>query len=1144
MILNLRKLCALVLLTMTIEGLVGGEVKIINPNLDGPTLPKEIVLPRKAPWKADKGCLRSPDYSKGGMSSFKIGNSDWADYDINFKLRCLDRHPKDQHFGFSVRKGVKVYTRGKRWIIHIPEKKIHASFGKPFTVPLPVGSDSSWTDFAISIKGAALTIKVDGETVASRDDIPEGTGLFSFYSFRNYLEIKDLSIRVYKTGNSEEKLRSPNIALNASFEKCTLGKLPDYWGIRHWGIDDPEIILNYVNWYKTFQTDDSTAWHGKRSMRLENNTDAPFKDSRIMWSCNFGTKVDSTYTMSAYMKADRPGVKVGLKASPYSQDRKLEKIVTLTKDWKRYEYTYKRTRNSLYTDMLYFALKNRGIVWIDAVQLEQGTKATPFQMANSDAHLTVHEGNVEKTLHDVPINKTPLLKEKPCLDGILNESLWRNVPSVKLKSVYGKEVKEKSSAKIFYTPEGIYIGIDADEANSDQIKCRKKDRDEYVWSDPSFEIFVDSKLTRGTYHHLAFNADGVQYDANFGNTIWNGDWQVKTARKTDNSGWTAEVFIPFSCMDIDFNNGPLWGFNLCRNNPQSSEISCWAPTYGRFHEPLRFGQLTISELIQKNFLAGVRNFSLKYAGKDKNELSAEVFNNTGHKINAVLACRVTPLSSGISRSFEKKISIPDGKTSNMVLGTVPGKTSDRFSVAIILQENSRKIETRTETISGVRVLHCIPQLDYCSREKEMPLRIRTELNPELLKKLTAVVTITNGKNVVYKEDVRLTGVTLEKKLSVGKWDDGNYTVVCRLLDGTTEIAKSESTFQKLPPSSHEVKLDRFRRITLVNGKPFFPLGIFWEGRPTPAIIELLSKGNVNTVHIYGSATNELLDAGQKYGVMFQLDVHARKGQCNDVIRKWKNHPAVLSWYTYDEAFTTKWGRTHLAEVQKTIADGQLVDPYRPVVMLENIYGMNYVMEKGLRFPGKIPILDYYAYPPLANVQLWNNYSKKILSLGEQDGRPGWAVPFMSGYGFHASRDMSPSELEYQVYICAINGIRGIIFWASYPKAPTTFSAITSLFGEMRQLVDPLISLENAPEIRCNAADIKFTVKRQGEYVYLITVNESKKPVQARFDVSTLGNVKNVQVLFENRTIPVTTNCLKDSYKGLQRHVYRFKTIIH
>ena len=378
-------------------------------------------------------------------------------------------------------------------------------------------------------------------------------------------------------------------------------------------------------------------------------------------------------------------------------------------------------------------------------------------------------------------------------------------------------------------------------------------------------------------------------------------------------------------------------------------------------------------------------------------------------------------------------------------------------------------------------------------------------------------------------------------MPVGEWALGDYKLVCRLLDDSGEIARSESSFQKLAPSAHEVKLDRFRRITLVNGKPFFPLGIFWEGRTTPAVVELLAKGNVNTIHFYGTPTDEILETGRKHGVMFQLDVHARKGKALETIGKWKHHPAILSWYTYDEAFTTEWGRKNLAGIRKTIADGQALDPYRPVVMLENIYGMNYLIDKGMDFPGKIPTLDYYAYPPSANVQLWDNYSKAILSFGKQDGRPAWAVPLMSGYAFHASRDMSPAELEYQVYICAINGIRGILFWASYPKAPGTFAKISSLFGEIQQLVEPLISLEQVPEVQCNSADVKFTLKKHNGAVYLITVNESKQAVQARFDLSALGNVKMAEVLFENRNIPVIQSRLQDKYKGLQRHVYLLKS---
>lgn len=1118
------------------------EVRILTPDLNGPGLPKEIVLSKpwgKAPWKADGGVLRSPDYSAGGMSGFEIGSRDWSDYEVGFKLRRLGTHPVDQHFGMSLRSGVTIYTRGGGWIINMRERKVHLAFGKPFP-ELQAGAEVPWTDFSISIKGSVLSVKVNGETVASRDDLPEGSGCFSFYTYRNTLELKDIFIRIYKSGVAQARSASPNIALNASFEECTLGKLPDYWGVRHWGIDDAGMILNHEAWLKTFGTDDTTAWHGKRSMRLENKTDVPVGDSRRMWSCNFGTKVGSTYTLSAYMKADRPGVKIGLSASPYSEDRKLEKIFTLTQDWVRYEYTYTRTRNALYTDMLYFTLQNKGVVWLDAVQLEPGEQATPFQLANADVRLTVHEGNVEKALYEVPVYQTPLHKETPGMDGLLNDPVWSKIPLLELKSVYGKEIREKATARIFHTTNGIYIGLDAQEADSGQIRCSKQKRDEYVWLDPSFEIFIDSKLTRGTYHHLVFNADGVQYDANLGNSAWSGHWQVNTARKKDHSGWTAEVFIPFGAMGIDFNNGDRWGFNICRNNPRFPEISSWAPTYGHFHEPLRFGQLVISEAVQKNYLAGIRNFLLKYAGGEQSELSAEAFNHTGHDLKAELVCIVRPSQGGNSLCFEKKICIPDGKTLPVILGMVPGKLADNFQVSVTLKEDSRLIVTSIETVSGGNILCAIPQFDYCTTETQMPVQVRSKLNPEYLQALTLETVVTRGQEELYRNSAKLAGGMLELQLPVGEWTPGDCELICRLIGDSGEIAKSESVFQKLAPSSHEVKLDRFRRITLINGKPFFPLGIFWEGSTTPEVIEFLAKGNVNTVHLIASPTEELLETGRKHGVMFQfqLDVHARKGKSQETISNWKHHPAILSWYTYDEAFTTEWGRKNLKEIVKTIADSQELDPYHPVVMLENIYGMNYLIEKGMDFPGKIPILDYYAYPPSSNVQSWDNYSKAILGFGEADGRPAWAVPFMSGYGFHASRDMSPAELEYQVYICAINGIRGILFWASYPKAPGTFAKLSSLFGEIRQLVEPLISLEQVPAIQCNSEKVRFTVKKHNGFLYLITVNESKEALQARFDLSELTGVKTAEVLFENRSVPVVQNCLEDRYDGLGRRVYR------
>ena len=869
----------------------------------------------------------------------------------------------------------------------------------------------------------------------------------------------------------------------------------------------------------------------------------PVDSSLVLTSCNFGTKVGSTYTFSVYMKADRPGVRVRMYsvAQPKPYD-KAGKEVLLSEDWKRYEYTYTRKNNVLYSDMLRIALLNKGVVWIDAVQLENGPAATAFQLADADRRLVVHEGNVEKELFQVPVHKTQLLNETPMLDGMLADAVWSKVPAVELKSVSGTDVSEKTLARIFYTDRGIYLGIDAQEAQSDQIKCSKKNRDEYVWIDPSFEIFLDSKLTRGTYHHLAFNTDGVQYDANLGETTWNGNWQVKTARKPDASGWTAEVFLPFSDLGIDRSNGPLWGFNLCRNNPRHHEISTWAPTYGGFHSPLRFGQLTISEEIQKKYFTGIRNAAVRYAGKDKAEVGLNVYNDMGK--DAVLTVRSRLLNTKTKQIFvfEKCAEVPDKSEKNLILGTLSGEGDGTFLMETEILEGDIPLHYVNQQIASANLLAALVQYDYYTREKELEIRGFADLNDELLQRMILKIVIENEKKEVYRNLEVVGQRSFRKKIPISEWENGNYRMTACLMDTDKEkIAQTTSSFQKLAPADNEVKLDRFRRAVTCNGALFLPLGFFWEGALTPELVAFLGKSGVNTLHTYRYEellkNPEILDAGLKYGVRFQIDTRAKKGETERAIAALKHHPAVLSWYTYDEAFTTDWGKKHYAEILDTIARGQATDPYHPVVMLENLYGMDYARDKKLFFPGKIPTLDVYAYPPGANVQILDSASSRILEMGEQDGRPGWFVAFASGYAFHASRDMTPPEHEYMAYICMINGIRGMFYWAAYPKAPTSFRTLMRIFRELDSLKEILFSLEDAPKISCNSNNIKYTVRKHEGKVYLITVNETRDPVKTKFDLSGIPGAETAEVLFENRKLSLRNSCLEDNWEGLQRHVY-------
>ena len=87
------------------------------------------------------------------------------------------------------------------------------------------------------------------------------------------------------------------------------------------------------------------------------------------------------YTLSAWMKADRPGLKGQLgivRPARIIQQQEVD----LGTEWGRYEYTFEAPRDQIYVALgldLAASEKDTGTVWIDGVQLEEGPQATDWE---------------------------------------------------------------------------------------------------------------------------------------------------------------------------------------------------------------------------------------------------------------------------------------------------------------------------------------------------------------------------------------------------------------------------------------------------------------------------------------------------------------------------------------------------------------------------------------------------------------------------------------------------------------------------------------------------------------------------------------------------------------------------------------------
>ena len=90
-------------------------------------------------------------------------------------------------------------------------------------------------------------------------------------------------------------------------------------------------------------------------------------------------------TLSAYLRAESDGTVAQLAVNE-APERLQHRQVRVGPDWKRYEFTFTPSEPFLFVAVgldLEATKRDRGVLWVDAVQLERGAKATDYHPRTS-----------------------------------------------------------------------------------------------------------------------------------------------------------------------------------------------------------------------------------------------------------------------------------------------------------------------------------------------------------------------------------------------------------------------------------------------------------------------------------------------------------------------------------------------------------------------------------------------------------------------------------------------------------------------------------------------------------------------------------------------------------------------------------------
>ena len=173
---------------------------------------------------------------------------------------------------------------------------------------------------------------------------------------------------------------------------------------------------------------------------------------------------------------------------------------------------------------------------------------------------------------------------KIAVDGRLDEADWaRALPAkdfLQKDPDEGKSATEPTEVRFLYDDDALYVGARMFDSEPSKIAKRLTRRDGDTdgiadWIAVGIDAHHD-KLTGSMFSVTAAGSigDGVLFNDSSDDDTWNGVWDA--AVSIDDTGWIAEMRIPFSQLRFSKAEQQLWGLHVVRMVQRKQEETWWA----------------------------------------------------------------------------------------------------------------------------------------------------------------------------------------------------------------------------------------------------------------------------------------------------------------------------------------------------------------------------------------------------------------------------------------------------------------------------------------------------------------------------------------------------------------------------------------
>ncbi len=161
------------------------------------------------------------------------------------------------------------------------------------------------------------------------------------------------------------------------------------------------------------------------------------------------------------------------------------------------------------------------------------------------------------------------------LTGKLTDPHWKLAPQVQLNYEVqpgdNLQAQQKTTAMVLYNSDYLYIGFICRDTHPSQIRAHVTDRDN-IFDDDFVMVFLDTYLNHQRAYEFAVNPLGIQGDlmrtGNNEDPNFDAVWYSKGA--LNDSGYTAEIALPFKSLRFPASTIQNWGIEFLRNLPRES----------------------------------------------------------------------------------------------------------------------------------------------------------------------------------------------------------------------------------------------------------------------------------------------------------------------------------------------------------------------------------------------------------------------------------------------------------------------------------------------------------------------------------------------------------------------------------------------